>query len=80
MKKWDELVGMKQAAELLGCAPPTLYNWVKKGKVPYYRHKITGRIRFDPDELRALVENPVEKIEATSEMERIGRKKTRGEG
>jgi len=37
---------VKQAVEVLGLHPQTLYKWTKLGRIPYMR--IGGGLRFDP--------------------------------
>ena len=48
------LVGIKEAAEILGCSAVTIRRRVKNGLLAHYRPH--GRLQFDPRELRAWLE------------------------
>jgi excisionase family DNA binding protein len=53
------LIRAPKAAELLGIETRTLYNWVAAGRVPVVR--LSPRtIRFDPEALRAWIDEHVE--------------------
>lgn len=41
---------VEEAADYLGIRPKTLYEWVRRGRVPH--RKIGFNVRFDPGELR----------------------------
>ena len=43
------LIDISQLSELINIKPKTIYDWVHKGKIPYY--KIEGSLRFDRDEV-----------------------------
>lgn len=52
---------VKEAAELLGCAPNTIRNWGREGKLPEYRHPLNNyRLyrRSDLMKLRRRLERP----------------------
>lgn len=49
----NRLLGVKEAAELLGIKVPTLYKYVCQGTVPVV--KIGSRVLFDPDRLAVWV-------------------------
>ena len=50
----DKLLGITQAAKLLGVHPLTLRNWTEKGYVPFYRTP-GGHRRFSRQELLAFL-------------------------
>jgi excisionase family DNA binding protein len=45
---------IEEAAEYLGIRPKTLYEWVRKDRIPY--RKLGFNVRFDPEELEAWVQ------------------------
>lgn len=47
-----EMVGVKEAAEIIGVSGKTIREWVKKGVLPHYR--LVRRIKFDRSELEKL--------------------------
>lgn len=54
MNKAGKLMGITQAAQLLGVHPLTLRSWAEKGYVPHYRTP-GGHRRFRRDELLAFI-------------------------
>jgi excisionase family DNA binding protein len=49
------LLTVKDLSSLLRIAPSTLYDWVKRGKIP--ARNLNGLIRFHPTELREWFES-----------------------
>lgn len=48
----DEFVTVRQAAEIAGVAPGTVYRWLYDGGVPLTKHKTAnGRVRIERAEL-----------------------------
>ena len=45
----------KQAAEMLGIHPMTIYKWSRTGRIPTLR--LGGALRFDPQALAAWLED-----------------------
>lgn len=48
------LLSSREAADLLGCHQETLYKWLKKGHLSYFR--VGGRVKFSPAQLIAYLE------------------------
>ncbi len=48
------LIGAKETAEFLNINLETLYDWVQRRKIPYY--KIGRSVKFDPQDLDRWVE------------------------
>jgi excisionase family DNA binding protein len=57
MKK---LISIKRLAEQLDTTPYTLYDWVRKRKIPYY--KVNGSLKFDIDEIDKWIEEGKQEI------------------
>ncbi len=62
----EKLITLKEAAELLGCAPATLRKWVQAKKVPHYR--LSGRPKFKVSELENFVR--IMKVERRPSLKR----------
>jgi excisionase family DNA binding protein len=50
-----KLIDIKEVSEMIGVKKPTIYEWVRTGKIPFRR--LNGLIRFDPDEINEWVES-----------------------
>jgi len=50
----EKLICPKEAAEVLGIKPDTLYRWTAERKIPFL--KIEGAIRFRPSALQAWIQ------------------------
>lgn len=48
------LIGAKETAEFLNINLETLYDWVQRRRIPYY--KIGRSVKFDPQDLDRWVE------------------------
>ena len=57
MKK---LIGVKKLAEQLDTTPNTLYDWVRKRKIPYY--KVNGSLKFDEKEIDKWIEEKKQEV------------------
>ena len=62
----NELITYKQAAEFLHLSVNTLRNYVCLSKVPFFRSE-TGRVYFDPAELREWMRH--ERVETKASVE-----------
>lgn len=51
----SEWLTLDQAAEYLQVTKPTLYRWMKQGKLPFYQPAGTGYRRFKRADLDALM-------------------------
>ena len=49
----EKLIGPKEAAEVLGIKPDTLYKWTADRKIPFL--KIEGAVRFRPSALQEWI-------------------------
>ena len=49
------LLSVSQLAEYINMSPKTIYEWVHKGKIPYY--KFVGSLRFDLDEINRWIKS-----------------------
>lgn len=58
-EKEQELIGIDEAARMLGVSTMTLRRWVKKGEVPFF--KPGRKYRFSKDELKRFLEHHHEK-------------------
>lgn len=61
MCKTQQLITIKEAAEVLGVTPNTLRNWGAAGKIPEYRHPVNNYRLYKLDEIEELrdqLENP----------------------
>jgi excisionase family DNA binding protein len=47
------LVNVKQLSEMISFSPKTIYDWVHKKEIPYY--KVVGSLRFDYDEVERWI-------------------------
>ena len=56
MKKIDEYICIKEAAEFLGVTPNTLRNWEKEQKIQVYRNPQNRYRLYSRDDLEALLE------------------------
>jgi excisionase family DNA binding protein len=54
-KPSDELITREEAAELLRVTLPTLHNWTKAGRLPFY--KIASRVRYKRADIEKLFES-----------------------
>jgi len=50
MREW---LNVKQVASMLGVSRITLYRYIKKGLIPYYR--ISRRYLFDPKDVERVI-------------------------
>jgi len=50
MRKW---LNTKEVAHKLGVSQKTLYRYIQKGIIPYYR--VYGRYLFDPEDVDKLI-------------------------
>lgn len=50
-----KLLNVTQLSELINVKPKTIYDWVHKEKIPYY--KIEGALRFNSDEIERWVKS-----------------------
>jgi len=55
---------IKDAAGLLSISSSTLYTWVKRGQVPYYRLGTRSVIRFKASDLRDWFESKADGLNA----------------
>ena len=56
MKKIDEYMRIKEAAEFLGVTPNTLRNWEKELKVKVYRNPQNSYRLYKKEDLEALLD------------------------
>lgn len=61
---------VEQAADYLGIRPKTLYEWVRRGRVPH--RKLGFNVRFDPGELRRWTREQARGGDADEDPERTG--------
>lgn len=45
---------LKQAASIAGVSYPTIFSWIRKGKIPTYTHPFNGRKYIDASELEKI--------------------------
>ncbi len=57
MKKFNEYLRIKKAAQFLGVTENTLRNWEKTNKINVYRHPQNEHRLYDEDELKQLLIN-----------------------
>jgi excisionase family DNA binding protein len=48
-----KLLDITQLSNILNVKPKTIYDWVHKRKIPYY--KVVGSLRFDYDEVERWI-------------------------
>jgi len=58
MRKW---LNTKEVAYKLGVSQKTLYRYIRKGIIPYYR--IYGRYLFDPEEVEKIINSSRNNLE-----------------
>jgi len=63
MREW---LNVKQVASMLGVSRITLYRYIKKGLIPYYR--ISRRYLFDPGDIERLITDSKYNIEKKREV------------
>ncbi|MCR9118472.1 MAG: helix-turn-helix domain-containing protein [bacterium] len=56
MRKLDEYLLIKEAAEYLGVSPNTLRNWGASGKIEELRHPINGYRIYSTSDLDKLLQ------------------------
>jgi len=54
VKKRIEYIDIKTLSEMIAVKPKTIYEWVRKGKLPFY--KMEGALRFHPEEINKWME------------------------
>ena len=50
-----KLIDINALSELITVKPKTIYEWVRKGRIPYY--KVEGLLRFDSAEIDKWLNN-----------------------
>ncbi len=60
----EKTLTIKDAAELLNMGQSTLYTWVKRGQVPYYRLGTRSVIRFKASDLRDWFDSKADGLNA----------------
>lgn len=50
-----KLIDVTQLSETLSIRPKTIYDWVHKKKIPYY--KLEGSLRFNFDEIQKWIKS-----------------------
>lgn len=60
----DKSLTIKDAAELINVSCSTLYTWVKRGQVPYYRLGTRSVIRFKASKLTEWFESKADGLNA----------------
>jgi excisionase family DNA binding protein len=45
-----ELINVKQLSAMLSVKPKTIYDWVRRSEIPFFR--IGALIRFDPERIK----------------------------
>ncbi len=61
MKKIDEYLTIKKAAEYIGVTPNTLRNWEKENKITCYRNPINKYRLYKTEDLKKIINN-IERI------------------
>ena len=49
------LLNVHQLSELINVRPKTIYDWVHKEQIPYY--KLGGSLRFNSDEIKKWIKS-----------------------
>lgn len=49
-----QLIDAEQLSQFLGVKEGTIYDWVRRGKIPYVR--LERLVRFDPDEINTWLQ------------------------
>ena len=55
MKKLNEYLTPRAAAEKLGVHELTIRRWVREGKIKAHKHPVNGRNILDPDEIEEML-------------------------
>lgn len=54
------LIDVRQLSDFLAVKPKTIYDWVHKKKIPYY--KLEGSLRFDVEEVKVWLKKRKHKV------------------
>lgn len=65
MKKIDDYLQIKEAAEFLGVTRATLRNWERHGKLNSHRHPINRYRLYKKEDLESLLKKAYESQEQT---------------
>ena len=63
MKRFDEYMRIKEAAEFLGVTPNTLRNWEKEDKIKVYRNPQNSYRLYKKEDLEQLLNEIVPVLE-----------------